>query len=90
MTKLIKLSWPGVIGGRLSRHHLLDPARRQLGRGGFRYLCAHAQVGASAELTLGLRVRAINRQQVRAARWEDRTLVKNGRTALNATCLSWR
>ena len=37
---------------------------------------AHAQVGASAELMLGLRVRDVTRQDVRKALNESRTLVK--------------
>jgi hypothetical protein len=36
----------------------------------------HAQVMASAELSLGLRVRHITRDEVAAALWRDRTLVK--------------
>lgn len=36
----------------------------------------HAQVAASAELMVGLRVRGITRQDVRNALWRDRTLVK--------------
>lgn len=36
----------------------------------------HAQVMPSAELSLGLRVRGIARADIRAALWQDRTLVK--------------
>ena len=36
----------------------------------------HAQVTASAELSLGLRVAGINRQDIRDALWKDRILVK--------------
>ena len=36
----------------------------------------HAQVGASSELGLGLRVRGVTRKHVRQALWEKRTLVK--------------
>ena len=36
----------------------------------------HAQVGASSELMLGVRVRDITRRDVREALWEKRTLVK--------------
>ncbi|HET7465918.1 MAG TPA: winged helix DNA-binding domain-containing protein [Candidatus Dormibacteraeota bacterium] len=38
--------------------------------------CAHAQVGASAELMIGLRVGGITREDVRDALWRKRTLVK--------------
>ena len=36
----------------------------------------HAQVAASAELMIGLRVREVTRQDVREALWRDRTLIK--------------
>ncbi len=36
----------------------------------------HAQVGASAELMLGLRLRDVTRQDIRDALWERRSLVK--------------
>ena len=71
------LTWPQAIGRRLARHHLLEPApagdlvQVVSDIGG-----AHAQVGASTELMLGIRVRDITRQEVRAALWQHRTLVK--------------
>jgi hypothetical protein len=73
----LQLTWPQAIGRRLARHRLLEPAPATdlvqvvSDIGG-----AHAQVGASAELMLGLRVRDITRQDVRAALWRRRTLVK--------------
>ena len=73
----MQLTWPQAIGRRLARHHLLEPAPATdlvqvvSDIGG-----AHAQVGASSELMLGLRVRDITRQDVRAALWRRRTLVK--------------
>ena len=73
----MQLTWPQAIGRRLARHHLLEPAPATdlvqvvSDIGG-----AHAQVGASSELMLGLRVRDITRQDVRAALWQQRTLVK--------------
>ncbi|MFM9465362.1 winged helix DNA-binding domain-containing protein [Streptomyces scabiei] len=39
-------------------------------------LGAHAQVLSAAELSLGLRMEGVTRADVRAALWEDRTLVK--------------
>jgi hypothetical protein len=67
-----------------------DVCRRRLARGGLatpalpgdlvdrvRAMCgAHAQVMAAAELSVGIRVAGITRQDVRRALWEDRTLVK--------------
>ena len=38
--------------------------------------CVHAQVGASAEIMLGLRVARVTRQDIRTALWKERTLVK--------------
>jgi len=66
-----------VIGRRLARHHLLDPAPAgRLVEVASDICGAHAQVGASAELMLGLRVLTITRQDIRTALWDDRTLVK--------------
>ena len=71
------LGWQEVIGTRLMRHHLLEPAPADdLVRVTSAICGAHAQVGASAELMLGVRVRDITRQQVREALWRKRTLVK--------------
>jgi hypothetical protein len=73
----VKLGWPQVIGRRLARHHLLEPASpRNLARVVSDVCGAHAQVGASAELMLGLRVRDITRSDIRVALTERRTLVK--------------
>ena len=70
-------TWAEAIGRRLARHHLLDPAPADaLVRVASDVCGAHGQVGASAELMLGLRVRDITRQDVRAALWRKRTLVK--------------
>ncbi|MFL5943884.1 MAG: DNA glycosylase AlkZ-like family protein, partial [Gaiellaceae bacterium] len=49
-------------------HELVDVVRRTAG--------IHAQVQASAELQLAARVESITQADVRAALWEDRTLVK--------------
>jgi hypothetical protein len=71
------LSWPELIGRRLARHHLLEPAPAgSLVEVASEICGAHAQVGASAELMLALRVRTITRRDVRVALWDDRTLVK--------------
>ena len=73
----MRLTWSEVIGRRLAHHHLLDPAPAdQLVQVASDICGAHAQVGASAELMLGLRVREITREDVRDALWRRRTLVK--------------
>jgi hypothetical protein len=69
--------WADVWRSRLARHWLIDPAGAgdlpQVAGG----VCGiHAQITASAELSLGLRVRGITRQHVRDALWKDRSLVK--------------
>jgi hypothetical protein len=71
------LTWPQAIGRRLARHHLLSPAAPgDLAKVTSEVCGAHAQIGASAELMLGMRVRDITRRDVRAAAWESRSLVK--------------
>lgn len=73
----MQLTWPEAIGRRLARHHLLEPAAAgQLVQVASDICGAHAQVAASAELMLGLRVRGVTRQDVRTALWHRRTLVK--------------
>jgi Winged helix DNA-binding domain len=73
----LKLNWPQVVGRRLARHHLLAAAPPEDLVDVAAGICGvHAQVGASAELMLGARVAGISRQDVRAALWERRTLVK--------------
>jgi Winged helix DNA-binding domain len=73
--RTISLTWDQVRARRLARSHLterssdlLDVVRRVGG--------IHAQVQASAELQLAARVDGITQQDVRAALWRDRTLVK--------------
>jgi winged helix DNA-binding protein len=66
-----------VIARRLARHHLVEPAPRERMVDVVSEICGvHAQVAASAELMVGLRVRDITRQGVRDALWRDRTLIK--------------
>ena len=77
MLLAVQWSWERVVGRRLARHHLLAPAPpdRMVDVAG--EICGvHCQVGASAEIMLGTRVAGITRQDVRAALWEQRTLVK--------------
>ncbi len=73
----MQLTWPRAIGRRLSRHHLLQPApASRLTQVASDVCGVHAQVSASAELMLGLRLRALTRKDIRAAVWERRALVK--------------
>lgn len=73
----MELTWPQAIGRRLARHHLLAPRpAADLVQVTSEICGAHAQVGASAELMLGLRLRDVTRRDVRAAAWERRSLVK--------------
>ena len=73
----VSLSWPQVLGHRLARHHLLAPAPpERLAEVAGDVCGVHAQMGVSSELMLGARVAGITRQDVRAALWEKRTLVK--------------
>ena len=66
-----------MIGRRLQRHHLLEPAPANRMVQVVSEICGvHAQVAASAELMLGLRVSGITRDDVRDALWLRRTLVK--------------
>src|SRR3954464_11340510 len=71
----ISLTWQQVRARRLARSaltrrssSLVDVARQVAG--------IHAQVQASAELQLAARVDGVTQQDVRAALWRDRTLVK--------------
>jgi hypothetical protein len=73
----LRLSWEQVIGRRLARQHLLRPAPASALVQVAADLCGvHAQMAPSAELMFGLRVGGITRQDVRAALWDQRTLVK--------------
>ena len=71
------LTWEQVIGRRLARHHLLQPAPSAALVQVASAICGvHAQMAPSSELMLGLRVAGITRQDVRFALWEARALVK--------------
>ncbi len=72
-----QLTWPQAIGRRLARHHLVEPAPAgDMVRVASDICGAHAQVAASAELMLGVRLQNVTRHDVRLAMWERRTLVK--------------
>jgi len=71
------LRWAQVWRRRLAAHWLLEPAPREQLEAVVGRVCGiHAQVAASAELSLGLRVRDLRQPDVRQALWTDRTLVK--------------
>ena len=71
------LTWNQVSAWRLAQHGLSP----RLGREAFvavaSHLCGiHAQVMSAAELGLGARTDGLRPQDVQAALWQDRTLVK--------------
>jgi uncharacterized protein YcaQ len=73
----VKLSWPGVLAWRTQRQQLDKRAPRKAAHGVVSRIAGlHAQLAASAELTLWARVKRLERDAVSRALWEDRTLVK--------------
>jgi hypothetical protein len=74
---MLKLSWPRVAAWRVRCHHLDQRAPAGSLLAVASRLCGlHAQVMSSAELTVWARVEGLDREAVRRALWEDRTLVK--------------
>ena len=74
---MLKLSWRRAAAWRIRRHHLDRRAPSGSMLAVASRLCGlHAQVISSAELTLWARVDDLDRQAVRRALWEERTLVK--------------
>src|SRR5213082_3830845 len=66
-----------ALARRLSRHSLLRAAPRRELVDVVREICGlHAQVMASAELSLGLRVSRVTRADLARELWERKTLVK--------------
>ena len=71
------VTWQGVSARRMARQHLSEPAPDLAPADVAGAMCgAHAQVVSAAELSIGLRIAGVNREDVRRALWEDRTLVK--------------
>jgi hypothetical protein len=71
------LTWKEVWGRRLARHALLAPRPREGLVEIVRAVCGiHAQVMPAAELSIGVRVTGVTRQEVRAELWQRRGLVK--------------
>ncbi|MEV1172582.1 winged helix DNA-binding domain-containing protein [Nonomuraea sp. NPDC049784] len=74
---MIKLSWPQVSARRLQRAGLAAGMERTSPDAVVAAMCgAHAQVMSAAEASIGLRLAGVNRAHVRAALWEERSLVK--------------
>jgi hypothetical protein len=74
---MLRTTWDRVAALRLERQHLLAPAPRDRMLDVVRDLVAvQAQVMSSAELSIGSRVDGLTRDDVRAALWTKRTLVK--------------
>lgn len=72
-----RLTWDQVWARRLDRHALAEPVPADRMVAQVAAMCGvHAQVAAAADLSIGIRVAAITRADVRAALWEARTLVK--------------
>ena len=71
------LSWAQVDAWRLSRHSLTTRASRDRLTDVVGRVCGiHAQVMSAAELSIAARVADVTSEDVRAALWRDRTLVK--------------
>lgn len=71
------LTWKEVWSRRLARHWLLDRARADDMPKVVAAVCGiQAQVMPAAELSIGVRVDGVTRQDVRDALWEKRALVK--------------
>ncbi len=76
------LTWHEATTRRMQRHGLIEPAGETHTRPAtiaatVAAMCgAHAQVMSAAELSIGLRLAGITRQDVRHALWEEHSLVK--------------
>jgi len=74
---IAELSWADVRRRRLAAHRLAAPAELSALTDVVGAVCGiHAQLMATAELSIGLRVAGATRSTVRDALWIDRTLVK--------------
>jgi hypothetical protein len=71
------LSWAAVSARRLERHGLAAPLADATPADVAARMCGtHAQIMSAAELSIGLRLATATRIDVRAALWEQRSLVK--------------
>ena len=74
---MASLTWNGVTARRMARSHLTEPAARQGPADIAAALCGvHAQVLSAAELSIGRRIAGATRADVRAALWDERSLIK--------------
>ncbi|MFD7322375.1 winged helix DNA-binding domain-containing protein [Streptomyces sp. NPDC059875] len=71
-----QVSWAQADARRIHRQFLDEPADAPPAAVAAAMLGAHAQVLSAAELSVALRTAEATRAEVRAALWEDRTLVK--------------
>jgi hypothetical protein len=73
----MQMSWDQVCARRLERHSLVAPLEEADPATVVGAICgAHAQVMSAAELSIGLRIAGLTREDVQQALWSDRTLVK--------------
>jgi hypothetical protein len=73
----MSITWDQVRGWRVSRQHLHRRAPRAALLDVVREVCGiHAQIQSSAELQIWARVNGVSPAEVRAALWEQRTLVR--------------
>src|SRR5919198_1512384 len=75
--RTLPISWEEVCSRRLERHGLSSRFETAGPADVAQAICgSHAQVMSAAELSIGLRLANATRDDVRAALWEERTLVK--------------
>ncbi|WP_219508119.1 winged helix DNA-binding domain-containing protein [Nonomuraea ceibae] len=73
---MVEMTWRQVSARRLARAGLAEPAAATPAEMVAAMCGAHAQVMSAAELSIALRLRDATRADVRAALWEERSLVK--------------
>ncbi|MFF5371433.1 winged helix DNA-binding domain-containing protein [Streptomyces sp. NPDC013187] len=78
MTTTVRITWDAASARRARRQFLTRPAATGTPVADVvgAMLGAHAQVLSAAELSVGMRKDAVTRADVRAALWDDRTLIK--------------
>ena len=74
---MASLPWNGVTARRMARSHLTEPAEGGGPADIAAALCGvHAQILSAAELSIGRRIAGATRADVRAALWDERSLIK--------------
>ncbi|MFJ7177220.1 winged helix DNA-binding domain-containing protein [Streptomyces massasporeus] len=78
MTTTVKITWDAASARRAERQFLAGPAGAgtPVAEVAGAMLGAHAQVLSAAEVSLGMRADGVTRADVRAALWDDRSLIK--------------